>query len=80
MSLCSGSVCELNLGDLFSCLDDVILMSEAVCEYEIASCVYKVNCCIVALLTFGNVCLDDALNAKVCASFLCSVDEVEVVS
>ena len=80
MSLGSGCMAELNIGILLSSLDDVVLMSKAVCENEIATCISKLTSCFISFLSFRNVGLGHVLNAKLLTSCLCSVQEVQIIS
>ena len=79
MRLGSGCVAELYLRILLGCLDHVILMSEAVCEDEVAACVRQLACCLVALLTLRNIGLGHVLDAQLLASLFCGVHEVQVI-
>ena len=80
MSLGSGCMAELNIGIFLSSLNDVVLMSEAVCENEITTCISKLTSCFISFLSFRNVGLGHVLNAKLLTSCLCSVQEVQIIS
>ena len=82
VSLGAGGVAELYLGELLGGLDHVILMTEAVGEDDVAAGVGELSSGVVALLTLGNVGLDNIVffgNAQGCAGFLSGIDEVEVI-
>ena len=75
----AGGVAELNIGELFCCLDDVGLVAEAVGEDDVAALFSKLCGCVVALLIFGDVLFENILDAEVLACSLCCVHEVKVV-
>ena len=82
VSLGTGSVAELNLGEFLCGLDHEVLMAERVSKDNIAAGVGELSSCVVALLAFGNVGAEDDLviaQAEVCAGFLGAVHEVEVI-
>ena len=82
VSLGAGGVAELYLGELLGGLDHVILMTEAVGEDDVAAGVGELSSGVVALLTLGNVGLDNIVffgNAQGSAGFLSGIDEVEVI-
>ena len=41
---------ELYIRELSCCLNDVILMSEAVCKYEVAACICELTRCLICFL------------------------------
>ena len=82
VSSCTGSMAELNIGVLLSSLDEVGLVTEAVCKDERAALIDKVLTSLVALLTLGNVGLHDNLRIGKTGSSLSTlncVDEVKVI-
>ena len=82
VSLGTGSVAELNLGEFLCSLDHEVLMAEGVSEDDIAAGICKLGSRVVALLAFGNVGAEDDLiiaQAEVRAGFLGTVHEVEVI-
>ena len=79
VSHCACSVAELYVRIFLCGLNHILLVAEAVCENDIAAAVCKVNSCFVAFVALGNVNLFNNLNAELCTSFSCSLDEVEVV-
>ena len=76
----AGGMAELNIGILFGSLNHVVLMTEAVSEHDLAAAVRHIGSGLVALLAFGYVGLQNVFDAKLLAGFLCSVDEVQVIS
>ena len=80
MSLGSGCMAELNIGILLSSLDDVVLMSKAVCENEITTCISKLTSCFISFLSFRNVGLGHVLNTKLLTSCFCCIQEVQIIS
>ena len=79
VSLGAGGMAELNLGELQGSLDHVGLVAEGVSEDDIAAVVSQLAGGVIALLAFGDVGLHDVSDAQLVASFLGSVDEVQVV-
>ena len=73
---------ELDIGVLFGGVDHVRLMTEAVGEDDVAAGVDHVHGGLVALLTLGNVGLQDVVilgQTQGSDGFLGAVDEVEVI-
>ena len=79
VSLGAGCVAELDVGEFLSCLDDEVLMAEAVGEDDVAAAVNEVCRCFVARAVLGDVGLLDDLCAGSLASCFSCVDEVEVI-
>ena len=79
VGLGAGGVAELNLGEFLGGLDHVVLMTEGVGEDDVAAGISQLGSSVVALLAFGDVRLENILNAQILAGFLGSVDEVQVI-
>ena len=82
MRLCAGRMAELHFRYFLCRLDHVILMAEAVREYDAAALVCHIHGLFIALLSFRNIRLQDDLifaHAKHLGRFLRSVDEVQVI-
>ena len=78
----AGAVAELDIGVLLGGVDHVRLMTEAVGEDDVAALVHHVHGGLVALLTLGDIGLQDVVilgQTQVGDGLLGSVDEVEVV-
>ena len=82
VGLGAGGVAELNLGELLSSLNHVILVTEGVGEDDIAAGVSQLAGGVIALLAFGDIGTEDVLilgQAQSGAGFLGTVHEVQVV-
>ena len=75
----SGCVTELYVRELSCGLNDVILMAEAVCKYEVAAGICQLAGSVICFLTLGNTGLEHILDSHFLTGFLCGVDEVQVV-
>ena len=79
----AGAVAELHIGAFLGGVDHVGLMAEAVGEDDVAAGIDQIHGGLIALLTLGNIGLDDVAlildQTQVSAGFLGGVDEVEVV-
>ena len=78
----TGGVAELNIRILLSSLDHVRLMTEAVGEDDGAAIVDQVASGLIALLTFGNIGLQDVVSigqTQVLDGLFCAIDEVKVI-
>ena len=82
VSLGTGSVAELNIGEFLCSLDHEVLVTERVSEDEIATVVNKLASGIVALGAFGDIDLHNDLicgKTESSACCICSIDEVLVI-
>ena len=80
VGLGAGGMAELHVGIFLGGLDHVVLMAEGVGKDDVAAGVRQVSGGLVALLTLGNIGLDDVVgDAQGLAGLLGAVDEVEVV-
>ena len=79
VGLGAGGVAELDVGELLGGLDHEGLVAEGVGEDDGAAGVDELGGLVVALLTLGDVGLDDVLDAAVFTGLLGGVHEVEVV-
>ena len=75
----AGGVCKLDLGEFPRRSDDVILMTEAVRENDVAALIHKVDCRIIACRTLGDTGLDDDSDLLLLRKVSCGVDEVLVI-
>ena len=75
----SGCVTELYVRELSCGLNDVILMAEAVCKYEVAAGICQLAGSVICFLTLGNTGFKYILDSHFLTGFLCGVDEVQVV-
>ena len=78
----AGGVAELDLGMLLGSIDHEGLMAKAVSENDVAAFVDQIHSGVIALLTFGNVGLQDVVSVgqtQIGNSLLGAVDEVEVI-
>ena len=75
----AGGVAELHVGEFLGGLNHIVLMTEGVCEDNVAAGISQVSSSLIAAVVFGNVLLHDELNAQLFASFLGSVQEVQVI-
>ena len=82
VSLGAGGVAELNLGELLSGLNHVILVTEGVGEDDVAAGVSQLAGGVIALLALGDVGTENVLilsQAQGSAGFLSRIHEVQVV-
>ncbi len=82
VGLGAGRVAELDVGELLSCLDHVVLMTKGVSEDDVAASIRELGRGVVALLALGDVRLDHVCvfaDAQLLARLLGGVNEVEVI-
>ena len=78
----TGGVAELNIGNFLSSLQHVGLMAEGVGEDDVAAGIDQVHSGLIALLTLGDVGLDDVVSlsqTQVGNGLLGAVEEVQVI-
>ena len=78
----TGGVAELNIGNFLSGLQHVGLMAEGVGEDDVAAGIDQVHSGLIALLTLGDVGLDDVVSlsqTQVGNGLLGAVEEVQVI-
>ena len=79
----SGRMAELDIRSFLRSLDHIVLVAEAVREYDAAALIRHIHGFFIALLSFRDVCLQNDLilgQPKQSGRILRSVDEVQVVS
>ena len=78
----AGGVAELHFGVLLGSLNDVRLVTEAVCKDNVAALLRQVYCCVISFLTLrdlGLVQLLRAGDAQLLAGSVRSLNKVQVI-